>query len=396
MQENTSLLQALKQGDIETARILFSEEQKLPENLGEYELGSVFDAILRKKAFDLIDLLIADGTIETDVYEYDSFKNTIFEKLLKYTPVDEEYITFLSSFLDKTDSLNSELRDQTLIGLAIELGADVAVLKCLAGAGCNLNYKNNAEENFIYQVVNNHALSMRDMDKGVEYLRFLISEGLDVNEGNIVGTTPLQLAADRRKTAYIDLLLEHGANPNAADKDGKSPFFCAVVHQFDYDLYMKLAENETPDFDQVTKEGEAILPAYVRMLNRSSEKEISLLARLLEDGADPLQTATYYGRERSVLDLAADKSVEILKTIVEKSNADINRQDNEGNTLLHKVCAVNVNYDQEKAKETYRKVKFLIAEGADASILNDKDETALMLASDDNLKSKTVELLLQQ
>ena len=74
---------------------------------------------------------------------------------------------------------------------------------------------------------------------------------------------------------------------------------------------------------------------------------------------------------------------------------DINEQDNEGNTLLHKVCAYNVNYDAEAAKETYRKVKLLLENGADKDIANDKDETPLMLASGDNLKIKTVELLMK-
>ncbi len=48
------------------------------------------------------------------------------------------------------------------------------------------------------------------------------------------------------------------------------------------------------------------------------------------------------------------------------------------------------------AKETYRKVKLLLDHGADISITNDKDETALILASADNLKIKTVELLMKQ
>jgi ankyrin repeat protein len=47
------------------------------------------------------------------------------------------------------------------------------------------------------------------------------------------------------------------------------------------------------------------------------------------------------------------------------------------------------------AKETYRKAKLLLEQGADISITNDKDETALMLASGDNLKIKTVELLMK-
>jgi ankyrin repeat protein len=54
-----------------------------------------------------------------------------------------------------------------------------------------------------------------------------------------------------------------------------------------------------------------------------------------------------------------------------------------------------VNYDQEAARQLYQKVKLLIAAGADPNAMNDKDETPLMLAVQDNLKAKTVELLLK-
>ncbi|MNR10898.1 Ankyrin repeats (3 copies) [compost metagenome] len=91
----------------------------------------------------------------------------------------------------------------------------------------------------------------------------------------------------------------------------------------------------------------------------------------------------------------AEKKSEILQTALTNGNIDINRQDDEGNTLLHKVCAYNVNYEAEKAKETYRKVKLLLENGADKNITNNKDQTALALASDDNLKIKTVELLMK-
>lgn len=59
------------------------------------------------------------------------------------------------------------------------------------------------------------------------------------------------------------------------------------------------------------------------------------------------------------------------------------------------MCLFDVNYDAEAAKETYRKVKLLLENGADKDITNDKDETALMIASGDNLKIKTVELLMK-
>jgi ankyrin repeat protein len=396
MEQEISLTQALKQGHFEQARELLNSGHQLPENLSDYERTAVLDSLVRSKAFDLILLLMENGFIERDIYEYDSFRGSIFESLFKYLAADEDSLSFLEQFTGKLQSLSSEVQDQTLLGLALEHGTDLRFIKCLVQAGCSLDYKNNAEENYLYQVVNNHSLSLRNIDKGLEYLKYLVDQGLEVNQGNIVGTTPLQMAIDRNKKPYVDFLLENGADPNASDRAGKSPFYAAVVHQFNLELYEKLARYSSVDFEATSAEGEALLPAYMRMLDRAGETELKLLARLLEDGGDPYQTAHHYGKAKSVLDWAAEKSLDVLKTVVEKGNVEINRQDDQGNTVLHKVCAVQVNYDKEAAKELYRKAKFLLEQGADANLQNDKDQSALNLASDDNLKSKTVELLMQQ
>ncbi|GGI24360.1 ankyrin repeat domain-containing protein [Pedobacter mendelii] len=160
-------------------------------------------------------------------------------------------------------------------------------------------------------------------------------------------------------------------------------------------MYTKLRNYASPDFDILNKDQVSLLFEYVRMFY-SSEKGLEMLRKLIEDGADIYQTNMYYGRESTPLDLIAEKSADILETVLDSGKVDVNQKDSHGNTLLHKVCAYNVNYEAEKAKEIYRKVKLLIENGAEISITNDQDKTALMLASDDNLKIKTVELLMKQ
>jgi len=46
------------------------------------------------------------------------------------------------------------------------------------------------------------------------------------------------------------------------------------------------------------------------------------------------------------------------------------------------------------AKDTYRKVKYLLERGANPNVTNNKDQSPMDLASTDNLKTKTVALLL--
>lgn len=395
MNEQSLLAQALKSGQMETAKDLLNKGEHLPKNLYSHEWGSIFSQIIEHKAFDVLDSLMEDGSIETDIYEYDSFNNSIFQSLIRF-PANPDFIEYLRSLTARFQSLNTDIKDQTLLGFAFEEGADPEIIRSLVDAGCDITYKNNAEENFIFQIVNNGALALRNKEKAIEYLKFLIAEGLEINTANIVGTTPLHAAIDRNQKEYLDLLLENGADPNAQDKRGRTPFYNVVVDQFNLASYEKMSRYDSPLFELRAKDEGTFFAKYVSRLDRPSENDLKLLKRLLLDGADVQHTSDHYAKEKSALDWAAEKSSEVLLLLLENTNTDINEQDNEGNTLLHKVCGYDVNYDQEKAKEIYRKVKLLLSKGADISIQNDKDETALMLASKDNLKSKTVELLLQK
>ena len=283
------------------------------------------------------------------------------------------------------------MNNQTLLGYALEKSAHPQIIKALIDAGCDTSYKNNAEENFIMRVVNTYN---PDVEKSVAYIDLLITEGLDVNAPNIVHKTPLMAAIQNNKKHFLDVLLNNGANPNHADKEGKTAFFNAVVDQQSYDLYNKLASYEIPDFDHRDHNGEALLTGYLRMMYNDSGDSLKLLERMIDDGADIRQTSPYYSKDKSALDWVAEKSAGVFELILSKGIIDINEADNTGNTLLHKVCAINVNYEQDKAREIYKKVKLLLAAGADTKLLNDQDKTAADLAGDDNLKAKTVELLL--
>ena len=387
-----NLEQILNSKNYTEAAKLISEGEKLSPGLQEHQKAQIFDNLFREKQYEILHLMAKDKTIETDIYEFDSFDKSIFQSLIRNLGNDEDDIQFFSQFISHFDNLNDEVAATTLLGYFFEKGASIEKIKVLIDAGCNVNFKNNAEESFIHQVIKTNLMKP---ELSVSYLELLISEGLDVNAPDIVQKTPLITAVEFNRKEYLDLLLENGANPNDLDKKGNSAFFYAVAHKMDLELYNKLREYANPDFDVLNKDGVSLLFDYMRMFY-SSEKGLELFRKLLDDGGDLYQTNRHYSRETTPLDLIAEKSVAILETALNSGKIDVNQRDSLGNTLLHKVCAYNVNYEAEKAKETYRKVKILIENGADISLTNDQDKTALVLASDDNLKIKTVELLMKQ
>lgn len=385
------VMDALNRRAFNEAEELLNKGEKLPSTIETFTLKQILSQLIQAKYFKFLDYFIQEGIINLDVYEYETFSNTLFEAIVKTQAWDEESVQWLNSLLQRVENINDELQDITLLGYAFENGANPAIIKAFIAAGCDVQYKNNAEENFIIQVADSTQVQV---EKTLTYLTLLTEEGLDIDQQNIVGKTALIKAIERNKTAVIDFLLQNGAQANLVDKSGNSAFYYAVVNLLSLDLYNLLATHESPDFEHKNKQGESILLGYLRMMYTDSPSYLALLERLLDDGASLYQTSSHYHQDKSGVDWIAEKSANVLTLILSKGLLDINQQDNEGNTLLHKICAFNINYEKEKAKDLYRKVKLLLDSGADTSLLNDQDKTAADMAADDNLKSKSVELLL--
>jgi len=384
--------QYIFQGNLDAAREAIKNGEAFSEQYLKNNFSQITAKIFEAKALDLVEALIKAGFIETDIYELDSFDKSIFSSLARNIKGDDESLAFFKEIMSKMDNINDEISDQTLLGYCIEKEAVPEIIKSLIeDFGCNAQYKNNAQENLIHKIVNNYSLNA---EKGKEYIKTLLENGVDINEKNVVGTTPLMYAVKRNKKEYIPLLLENGADPNEKDNQENSSFYYAAGEQFSMPMYELLAESSSADFNSINKDGRTLLTEFIRMMS-DSENDLNSLQRLLSDGADLKHSALYYGNPKSGLDYIAEKKSGILKSVLDSGSIDINEQDNQGNTILHKVCAYNVNYDAEAAKEIYRKVKLLLENGADKDISNDKDETALTLASTDNLKIKTVELLMK-
>ncbi|MCD0464481.1 ankyrin repeat domain-containing protein [Flavobacterium sp. ENC] len=392
MQTQNQIENFLFQGKFDEARESLNNGENFNGQYLQNNFSQITAKIIEAKEIDFIDRLIKAGFIETDIYELDSFDKSIFSSLARNIKDDAESISFFKEIMSKVDNSNDEISDQTLLGYCIEKEAVPEVIKSLIeDFGCNAQYKNNAQENFIHKIVNNYSINA---GKGQEYIKILLENGVDINEKNVVGTTPLMYAVKRNKKEYIPLLLENGAEPNETDNQQNSSFYYAVGEQFSIPMYELLAASSSANFNTVNKDGRTLLTEFIRMMS-DSEQDLNALQRLLSDGADLNHCAQYYGNPKSGLDYIAEKKSGILKSVLDSGSIDVNEQDNQGNTILHKVCAYNVNYDAEAAKEIYRKVKLLLENGADKDITNDKDENALTLASTDNLKIKTVELLIK-
>jgi len=386
------LIEALQGQKIDDARELLKSAENMPDNLEDFRNVPVFDILLRAKAFDIINLFIDRGLIETDVYEYDNLDRSFFDVAFRILGNDDESVKFIEELLPKLSSINDMVGDKTLLGLALAQNADPEIIKALIAGGCDVNTVNNAENTYLHQIANNY---IPEAHLVTSYAKLLIDSGADVNAANIVAETPLMVAISRNKTELAEVLLENGADANGQSKDGKTPYYLVTVEQLSLPLYQLLKKYESPDFEKKTKDGVAFFFEFIKRTNSSSPNTNELIKNMIEDGADVFQGSLHYGVEKTTFDILAEKPPEVFELVVKASGISTSHTDNDGNTLLHKVAAYDVNYDQNAARDTYKKTKLLLELGADAGATNNRDETPMMLASADNLKSKTVELLLQ-
>lgn len=68
----------------------------------------------------------------------------------------------------------------------------------------------------------------------LETVAFLLSAGANVNAHNTNdhwGTTPLHAAAHANQAAMAKRLLDHGADVNAKDLNGKTPMYHTTFHK---------------------------------------------------------------------------------------------------------------------------------------------------------------------
>ena len=214
-------------------------------------------------------------------------------------------------------------------------------------------------------------------------------------------TTPLCVAAKMDKKGVVEMLLDRGAEPDMADKDGCTPI-CWAAREDHMDMVTllfnrganpnkgkipeaKLAYEQPKYMSLLTWiVGRVDHPLSVR-LSVWNNQIIDFVKKLLNDGADP---NLRYGSGKAALHGAVRfKNMGLVKLLLNRG-ADPNIKDEYGEPLLNSLIK-----KEEVMKHNIDIVKQLLDAGADINMTDKEGKTALWFAVYKEYKD-TVKLLL--
>ena len=160
----------------------------------------------------------------------------------------------------------------------------------------------------------NFLKAVKDRD-GEEATKFLSRPGSVIvnTRDHSTGQTGLHIVIERRDSTWLAFLLQKGANPNIADKEGMTPLLLATQLRFVEGVRILLSKNAK--VNDANRQGETALIRAVQL------RDAEMVRLLLDNGADPDWTDTLAGK--SARDYAKqDRRTASILAEIEKADAD--------------------------------------------------------------------------
>ncbi|RWS20665.1 hypothetical protein B4U80_00584, partial [Leptotrombidium deliense] len=301
------------------------------------------------------------------------------------------HVAFLYEAVE-CDPKNRKLHFKEYVNLSIDAGIDI-------------NRKN------VLRLSPLHISVTEDLD---EYTRILLNnENIDLNVQDSDGNTPIHELAKLNKIEILKEAVKKGPDLNIENCNKLTPFEIALkAEKFAFDCF-KFLSSENIDINHQSKGGNTVLHTAIKKFKFRNvpyflidheninvniendcgdtavhlaikEGDISILSALIQNNAN-LNIAN--NDDKTPLDLSLDNR-RILALLL-SSNVNVNRQNSNGDTILH--AAVRI-HDFKNNKSVNELLRF---DNVDIKLQNNDGYTPLMLAVERN-DVECVKLLLDR
>lgn len=275
------------------------------------------------------------------------------------TSGDSDYIKAIIS--EDPGRINKKDQEgNSLLHLAVREG-NVDIIKYLASEGANVNIRNIVDETPLHIAAN-----LGNLDVVIQ----LISNGADINIKDSIGNTPLHDAVENDQIQIVKYLISQEAEINTQNNGHQSPLHEAVVFdkvEMSKFLISKGAKVNTKDDDRKS-------PLHAAVINENLE----IVKYLIMNGADVNAKDKF---DRTPLHQAANEgNLDVVKHLI-SNGSEI---DEKGAFYLHlgaMELTLNCTPLHIAAKNGhFEVVKYLIYQGADVNLKTNGGDSALYLA----------------